>query len=47
MKEIYLPEAQNDSIFAFVGNVEALILAGVIVVALITFIVLMIRKKRK
>lgn len=47
MKEFYLPDAKNDSIFAFVGNVYTLILVGVIVVALITFIVLMIRKKRK
>ena len=47
MKEFYLPEAKNDSIFAFVGNVDTLILVGVIVVALITFIMLMIRKKRK
>ena len=47
MKELYLPEAKNDSIFAFVGNVYSLILVGVIVIALITFIVIMIRKKRK
>lgn len=47
MKELYLPEAKNDNIFAFVGNVDTLILVGVIVTALITFTVLMIRKKRK
>ncbi len=47
MKEFYLPEAKNDGIFAFVGNVDTLILVGVIVVVLITFIMLMLRKKRK
>ena len=47
MKELHLPQAQNDSIFAFVGNSEALIIAGVIIAALITAIVLLIRKKRK
>ena len=47
MKELYLPETKNDSIFAFVGNVENLILVGVVVAALITGIVLLIRKKRK
>ena len=47
MKELYLPETKNDSIFAFVGNVETLILAGVIIAALITGIVLLIHKKRK
>ncbi len=47
MKELYLPEAKNDSIFAFVGNVDTWILVGGIVAALIAFIVLMIRKKRK
>ncbi len=47
MKEFYLPEAKNDSIFAFVGNVDTLILVGVIVSALIAFIMLMIHQKRK
>ena len=47
MKELYFPEAKNDSIFAFVGNVYTLILVGVVVAVLITGIVLLIHKKRK
>ena len=47
MMDLYLLETKNDSIFAFVGNVEDLILVGVVVASLITGIVLLIRKKRK
>jgi len=47
MKNIYLPEAKNDIILAFISNVEELILVGVVVAALITGIVLLIHKKRK
>ena len=47
MKELYLPEAKNDIIIAFISNVEELILVGVVVAALITGSVLLIQKKRK
>lgn len=49
MKNAYLPEAQNDKVFAFLGDPDGiLIIAYVIIfVVLITLIVLMIRKKRK
>ena len=49
MKSEYLPEAQNDRIFSFLGDPDGiLIIAYVnIFVVLITLIVLMIRKKRK
>ena len=49
MKNAYLPEAQNDRIFTFLGDPDGiLIIAYVIIfVVLITLIVLMIRKKRK
>ena len=45
----FIPEAQNDKIFAFLGDPDGiLIIAYVIIfVVLITLIVLMIRKKRK
>lgn len=49
MKNAYLPEAQNDKVFGFLGDPDGiLIIAYVIIfVVLITLIVLMIRKKRK
>ena len=45
MKKLHLPEPQNDSIFAYVGNLKGLILIGVAV--LIVGIVLLINIKRK
>ena len=49
MKNAYLPEAQNDRIFTFLGDPdEILIIAyGIIFAILITLIILLIRKKRK
>ena len=41
----YLPEAKNDSIFAFVGN--AYILIGIILAGLVTLIVVMMQRKKK
>lgn len=45
----YLPEAKNDSIFAFVGDKDVIILIafGTIFTALTVFIILRALKKRK
>ncbi len=45
----YLPEAQNDRIFAFIDdcNKSYLIAFGVVFVAFVTLIILMIRERRK
>ncbi len=45
----YPPEAQNNRIFAFIGdcNKSYLIAFGVVFVAFVTLIILMIRKRRK
>ena len=49
MKDIYLPEAQNDRIFAFLGNFNktSLIACGTVFTALVTLIIFLIRKNRK
>ena len=49
MRNTYLPDAKSDSIFAFLGNTDALILIAyaVIFAVLITLIIIMISKKRK
>ena len=49
MKNTYLPEAQNDRIFAFLGefNKTSLITCGTVLVELVTLIIFLIRKKRK
>ena len=49
MKDIYLPETQNDRIFAFLGNFDktSLIVCGTVFAALVTLIIFLIRKNRK
>ncbi len=49
MKNMYLPEAKNDSLFSIIGNTDALIIMayGIIFLVLIILIVIMIYKKRK
>lgn len=49
MKKAYLPEAQNDRIFAFSGDPDGILIIayGIIFAVLITIIILLIRKKRK
>ena len=49
MKNAYLPEAQNDRVFTFLGSLEKipLIACGVALVAIITLVVSIIRKNRK
>lgn len=49
MKNAYLPEAQNDRIFAFMGNFNKtpLIACGTAFAALITLIIVIIRKNGK
>ncbi len=48
MKNSYLPEAQNDKIFAFLGEPDGILIIayGIIFAVLITLIILMIRKKK-
>ena len=48
MKNLYLPEAQNDKIFAFLGEPDGILIIayGIIFAVLITLIILMIRKKK-
>lgn len=45
MKNMILPQAQNDRMFAFVGNPKAFVLMMCAIAALITVII--IYKKRK
>ena len=49
MKNAYLPEVQNDRIFAFLGDPDVILIIayGIIFAVLITIIILLIRKKRK
>lgn len=49
MKNLYLPEAHNDSIFAFVVSAEVLAVMGgaVMLLVLMAVIVFIIRNKRK
>ncbi len=49
MKNVYLPQATNDNVFAFVGYIDAsvLIVCGFVLVIAVAFGVFMIRKKRK
>ena len=49
MKNAYLPEAQNDRIFAFLGDPDGILIIayGIIFVVLVTLIILMMRKTRK
>ncbi len=45
MKNIFLPETNNDSIFVFIGNPKAMLL--IIFIVLAALIILMIHEKRK
>ena len=45
MKNAFLPETNNDSIFVFVGNPKAMLL--IIFIVLTALIMLMIHKMRK
>ena len=49
MKNAYLPEAQNDRIFAFLGNFDktSLIVCGTLFAALIALIIFITKKRGK
>ena len=49
MKNIYLPQATNDNVFAFVGtaDVSVLIVYGIVLAIAVAFGVFVIRKKKR